>query len=209
MPIVTCGKCGMEHFVRDGGPALENGNLCTKCLKAKRKAGCKPKVDTKEPEASAKKAKPKAVYVPCQICGKEFYVRPARLKIGKDKYCSRKCAAEAKRIKDTVSCPWCGKHYIKRAGQIYCSRSCAALANHAAHDRYGTEKDRCIVCDKEFKHGVSSTICSNECLVTYREGVGIQSHNYSLESDPWETGAIPPDRFAPDMFRQPDPVLGF
>lgn len=145
--------------------------------------------------------------VPCQQCGTEFYVRPAYYSAGKGKFCSRKCAAKAKRIKDTVSCPWCGKHYVKRAGQIYCSRSCAAYANHAAHDRLGAEKNRCIVCDKKFTHGVSSRICSNACLTVHHKAA--PSDGYALFDDPWETGAIPPDRFASDMFRQPDPVLGF
>lgn len=209
MPVVTCEKCGMAHFIRSENSTQDNGTLCKKCLKAKRKASCGKKATAGKAKALAVKTKPKATYVPCQICGKEFYVRPARIKMGKDKYCSRKCISEARRRADTVSCPWCGKHFVKRAGQIYCSRSCAALANHASHERVGVKKNECIICGTEFKHGVSSKVCSNECLVAYRKGVGIQCHNYSLDADPWETGAIPPDRFAPDMYRQPDPVLGF
>lgn len=147
--------------------------------------------------------------VPCAQCGTEFYVRPARKNAGLGKYCSRKCAGDAKRIKDTVSCPWCGRHYVKRANQIYCSRSCAASANHAASGRQGTTEKQCIICDRSFTHGVSSKICSNACLSVHRKGFGVQQTSYSLESDPWETGAIPPDQFASDMFRQPDPVLGF
>ncbi|MEZ6852081.1 hypothetical protein [Halodesulfovibrio aestuarii] len=145
--------------------------------------------------------------VPCQQCGTEFYVRPARYNAGKGKYCSRKCAGEAKLKNDTVSCPWCGKQFVKRAGQIYCSRSCGASANHAAHNRHGTEQNRCIVCEKKFTHGVSKHICSNACLVKHREG--ISNSGYTLFDDPWATGAIPPDKYAHELYRQPDPVLGF
>lgn len=145
--------------------------------------------------------------VPCNQCGTEFYVRPARHNAGKGKYCSRKCAANAKRIKQTVSCPWCGRHFVKRAGQIYCSRSCAASANHAAHDRHGTEEKTCIVCEKHFTTGVSNKICSNACLARHRNSNN--SGGYTLFEDPWETGAIPPDRYAQDLFRMPDIGLGF
>jgi hypothetical protein len=145
--------------------------------------------------------------VPCNQCGTEFYVRPARYNAGKGKYCSRKCAAEAKRIKQTVSCPWCGRHFVKRAGQIYCSRSCAASANHAAHERYGADEKHCIVCEKRFTNGVSSKICSNTCLAKHRNGSN--AGGYSLFDDPWATGEIPPDRYARDLFRMPDIGLGF
>lgn len=145
--------------------------------------------------------------VPCETCGTEFYVRPARKEAGRGKYCSRKCATKALRVKRSVSCPWCGRHYVKRTNQIYCSRSCAALANHAANNRPAADEKRCIVCDNNFTHGVSSNICSNACLVEHREAPS--ASGYTLFEDPWATGAIPPDKFAHDMFRQPDPVLGF
>ena len=146
-------------------------------------------------------------YKHCEICGKEFYVRPAHLRAGKGKYCSRKCAGEAKRKRDTVPCPWCGKIFVKRAGQIYCSRSCGASANHAGLGRIAAKEKTCAVCEKEFTTGVSSNICSNACLARHRKTIA--PGGYSLFTDPWETGDIPPDKYANDMYRQPDPVLGF
>lgn len=145
--------------------------------------------------------------VPCHQCGTEFYVRPARHNAGKGKYCSRKCAAEAKRIRDTVSCPWCGRHFVKRAAQIYCSRSCAASANQALHNRHGNDEKYCIVCEKSFTQGISSKICSNACLAQHRSGGKVGG--YSLFDDPWATGAIEPDKYGTDLFRTPDTGLGF
>ena len=146
--------------------------------------------------------------VPCKICGTEFYVRPKRHAAGKGKYCSRACAAEAKRKRDTVECPWCGKQFIKRSGQVYCSRSCACYANHSDGGSLATGKKTCIVCGEEFKKGVRQRICSLECLLKRHEEREGKSR-YALDSDPWATGAIPPTRYADDLYRMPDVGLGF
>jgi hypothetical protein len=63
----------------------------------------------------------------CVTCGKEFYVRPAKVKSGGGKYCSQKCYWGEK---ITVSCPICDKSFktfpskIKDGRGKYCSRKC-------------------------------------------------------------------------------------
>lgn len=196
MPVVKCPNCKIEHFVK---PENET-SLCKKCRKKVSIIKAKKKQVRKPPR--------KSTMIPCQQCGTKFYARVSRIEAGNDKYCSRKCAGEARRIERTTDCPWCGNLFVKRTGQIFCSRSCAALSNHASSEK-NRKGGRCIVCHNHFVHGVSSKICSHACLVAHRKSLGVHNVSYSLESDPWETGAIQPDRFAWDMFRQPDPVLGF
>lgn len=146
--------------------------------------------------------------VPCQQCGKMFYVRPSHLNLGSGKYCSKECAAKG-RIKKPEPCPCCGKLFVKRPKQIYCSRSCAAKANHASSSRTPLKSGICKVCKKEFVHGVAQSICSHACLFAHKKKLGCNLTSYALEFDPWETGDIQPDRFADNIYRQPDPVLGF
>ncbi|OBQ46241.1 hypothetical protein [Halodesulfovibrio spirochaetisodalis] len=202
MPVVICPSCKTEHFVR----SKKGNKLCKKCCAA---------AISKKKKAKPRKPPRKGKMVPCERCGTEFYQHVSRLESGNGKFCSKKCAyaakKEAKRIANTVNCPWCDKVFVKRSEQTYCSRSCAAAAVHARNNSADkkTAKRTCIVCEKEFTLGVSNRICSHACLVQHRKELGCHPTKYALESDPWETGAIPPDRFARDMFRQPDPVLGF
>ena len=201
MPMLHCSQCGIEHFVQQENFSQGKGYLCTRCKNAKKKS------IKSQPKGRKKSRKKTSSYKICLICGKEFYVRPSMLKAGKGKYCSRECASKAQKLKDTVPCPWCGKLFVKRAGQIYCSRSCSAYANHALHGRQPDHTQRCIVCGKKFKHGVTKQICSTACLTRHRKG-SIR-RGYALFEAPWATGEIPPDKLGHNLYRQPDPVLGF
>ena len=68
----------------------------------------------------------------CAVCGKEFNVKPAKLKIGRGKYCSRECYLIKQRSQKTVlkKCPVCGKEFKKsdKPKNIYCSRECSNKA---------------------------------------------------------------------------------
>jgi hypothetical protein len=83
-------------------------------------------------------------YLPCQICGKEFYVEPNRLRRGPVKYCSNKCLGKANgdRTRGRPApyvgegcieriCVTCGRRYstwpsqMKRRKIYCCSRQCA------------------------------------------------------------------------------------
>jgi very-short-patch-repair endonuclease len=71
----------------------------------------------------------------CLYCNKRFHEKPARLKEGKGKYCSRICfdSAVANPPKPHV-CKQCGKSFIRVAAALgnYCSRECTDLGRHTA-----------------------------------------------------------------------------
>ena len=68
----------------------------------------------------------------CKICGREFYVKPSRLKRGEGKFCSKKCQFEGQKKGKFVNCEVCGKKIWKRlhelkhskSGKFFCSKSC-------------------------------------------------------------------------------------
>lgn len=97
----------------------------------------------------------------CLICGKEFYIRPSRVKKGWGKYCSRKCFylsdayLVARRITLTkpriiIICEYCGKEFkrlpseIKR-GQQFCSKKCKHKTMPTGHDAYNWRGGRSII----------------------------------------------------------------
>lgn len=73
--------------------------------------------------------------VNCNVCSKEFYVKPNQLKKGFGKTCSRKCSGISKRTRVVISCSLCRKEFERRPDRLhernYCSRICK-------------EKDQCI-----------------------------------------------------------------
>lgn len=65
----------------------------------------------------------------CQNCGKDYETSPS-IKL---KYCSHRCASDAKRRGEYVACVQCGKEYWRFAStpnRRYCSKSCAATAKN-------------------------------------------------------------------------------
>lgn len=65
----------------------------------------------------------------CEICGKEFWVKPYKKDTAK--YCSRKCLGESKKKKNDNKwikkiCPSCGKEFetLKSKEKKYCSQEC-------------------------------------------------------------------------------------
>ena len=107
--------------------------------------------------------------VKCQICGKEFKVKPSDLKRGYGKFCSRKCTNIAQKTKVVVVCEYCGKEFktwpsqIKKGWGKYCSNKCSYLAQ--------TTKItvKCQVCGKRFNTVPSELkkgwgkYCSRKC----------------------------------------------
>jgi len=73
-----------------------------------------------------------SVTILCQQCQKKFKVLPARVNIAK--YCSRKCASNARKTKIKVNCKSCGisfktyPSFIKRGFGKYCSKRCMIKA---------------------------------------------------------------------------------
>ena len=73
--------------------------------------------------------------VNCEVCGKEFYAKPNRVRKGIAKTCSIKCRGISKRKKVLVLCSLCRKEFERQACKLreknWCSRACK-------------EKDQCI-----------------------------------------------------------------
>lgn len=73
--------------------------------------------------------------VPCQVCSKQFYVKPNRLVRGWGKYCSKECNNLAQKTGKIVNCHNCGKETYKKAtdqrrsrsGKFFCNKSCQTI----------------------------------------------------------------------------------
>jgi len=71
----------------------------------------------------------------CNICQKEFYIKPSHLKRGWGKYCSIKCRATAQFRGKDVKCFICLKTVYRspksltkaKSGKYFCSKSCQTL----------------------------------------------------------------------------------
>lgn len=110
----------------------------------------------------------------CPICGKVFYVKPSKIKIGEGIYCSLECRDNGRTTKVERVCQVCGKVFyvwasvIKKGGGIYCSRKCKGIGQTTMVERV------CPVCGKVFYTWPSfiekgeGIYCSREC-----SGIGI------------------------------------
>lgn len=75
--------------------------------------------------------------IKCKFCGDIFHTQLSRLKIGKGKYCSRRCVDKDrknnKKGKD-LKCHCCSKTFYRSLSQVsnnnFCSHSCAAKINN-------------------------------------------------------------------------------
>lgn len=73
--------------------------------------------------------------VKCNLCSKEFYVKPSHLRYGFGKYCSRTCQFEAQRKGKFINCYICSKKSWKaprqikhsKSGKFFCSKSCQTI----------------------------------------------------------------------------------
>jgi len=71
----------------------------------------------------------------CQICSKEFYIKPSHLKLGWGKFCSIKCRSIAQLKGKIVKCFICGKKVYRspqllsrsKSNNFFCSKSCQTL----------------------------------------------------------------------------------
>jgi len=120
----------------------------------------------------------------CLQCGKLFSAAPYRIEAGLAKYCSRKCWRIASRKQPDGNCPWCGKVFRKKLSrQKFCSTECARAGQQAA---------------------AQVTKLSKKVIPAGKGGSG-----FGLFDDPWKTGAVQPDRYGKDLYREPDFGLGF
>jgi len=73
----------------------------------------------------------KKVKITCDICDKDFFLRPSETK--NRKFCSEKCMGISKTTKIDMTCKICGKHFTEKPSRIKegkgktCSQKCAGL----------------------------------------------------------------------------------
>lgn len=121
----------------------------------------------------------------CQTCGKGFFRPDGRVRVGRDKYCSRQCAAAARRIPKEAQCLYCHAPFNRRTRtQKYCSVHCANEAARVTAYRAPAAPDGDYTAARPAVAG------------------------YALFEDPWANGGIKPDRYGND-YRMPDFGLGF
>lgn len=122
----------------------------------------------------------------CKVCGKEFFVIPAKAKTeGLGKYCSNECRHIGHNTKVKRKCPICGEYFfvhpsgIKRGQGKYCSRVCMGKATTGKNNpswNGGKIKRICKTCGKEFyinKYKLKTgegVYCSIECMADGYKG---------------------------------------
>jgi len=106
--------------------------------------------------------------VACIQCRKDFYIKPAYIKRGAGKHCSRACRqkTEGGRI---VQCHWCGKDvyripkHLKKHKHFFCTKKCSLLwqntvfvqekhpnwkNGHSSYRLFLEKSPRLVVCER-------------------------------------------------------------
>lgn len=100
---------------------------------------------------------------PCENCGGDVRIYDST---AHTRYCSRRCAGEAKRLYGEITCDVCGTKFLPRGGnnRIRCSRECDQIAR--------TRTVRCRSCDKEITapRSLNRKFCSPQCTAAWRKG---------------------------------------
>lgn len=102
----------------------------------------------------------------CKKCGKEFEVSQSLLKIGKGKYCSRKCYCSGKVER---KCQNCGNIFnarvnrIKKGGDKFCSRTCAGIFRRTKINVFCHECGSSFLANPSALSKGDSKFCSREC----------------------------------------------
>lgn len=79
--------------------------------------------------------------IKCRICGKEFHVKPYRLKYNGGKYCSRSCQNESQKTGRHVDCAYCGEKVYRTLKELNRqSKSNAYFCNKSCHCAWKNQK---------------------------------------------------------------------
>lgn len=115
----------------------------------------------------------------CDFCEKEYYFNPYEIKMGRGKYCSKKCASSSRfsskrsgdfPIEIKKICLNCGEEFTTRSNIIknYCSNKCRNEHNISDISK------KCIVCKKQFytpSHQLLQQCCSKECSAIFSKRI--------------------------------------
>lgn len=153
------------------------------------------------------------ITVSCQWCGKEFNVSPHRLKSGRGKFCSRKCAgknlsATKSGVNSPISksvvaeCPICGREFLRAPWHIkdgrkkYCSKKCfnqwqSENRSGENHPNWGgdDEERECVICGGRFAvrpFSEQRTCGSQECIDELRISKISGENHYAWAGGPDE-----------------------
>ena len=115
-------------------------------------------------------------FIPCEVCGKETYFTPFRVKKNKHFYCSPECSAVAwhRRGTEERTCEHCGRPFVARLSvpQRFCSVECQAEWQRQLvgplNPRYTSVEHRCDYCGKvhtvrPYKLSQEHLFCSTKC----------------------------------------------
>lgn len=119
----------------------------------------------------------------CELCGKEYHVRPSYAKTSK--YCSKECSNLAKRNGHNIQCEECGKIFYRRQYHInrgdehhFCSNECSIKYR----SKMSKEDRICPICGKSFNVTKCDPqiYCSVECTnIHFSMLVGENNSNFT------------------------------
>jgi hypothetical protein len=127
----------------------------------------------------------------CDTCGKQFNVRPAVLKCGKGRYCSRDCSSISRRDGEFRTCRQCNatfyarRCHLDRGWGTYCSRACRDQSQLTGHfpscHTCGTKIYRPPCQTRKSRSGLF--FCNHSCRVIWT------NRQHAGEKHPkWKTG---------------------
>jgi len=156
---MQCQMCGKEFYVVSCYIKRGGGKFCS------RKCCDKWRSNSEKGEKNPywKGGKVKRI---CEICGKEFLIRPCIVKRGGGKFCSRKCMSinmQGKKNPHWKSkikkvCLTCGREFyvipsrIKRGGGKFCSKSCKTIYNIMHNRKKDTSIERAVEQELQRRH---------------------------------------------------------
>ena len=134
----------------------------------------------------------------CLICHKQFRTILAKVKVGKGKFCSRKCYLifHSANKWSQKECIYCHKKFTYRTKQKKrkcCSLSCVSKYGIKIRHRRTSVKRNCLICQKEIyicpariKLG-RGKFCSKRCHIQWQ----INNAKYDEEAFGWKNGLSP------------------
>lgn len=121
----------------------------------------------------------------CKTCGRFFWTIPSRIKKGKGKFCSHKCAMEDRKKGEYKKCSYCGgtfyvqKRSLKRKGRgQYCSRDCKDKSQKDRVIKYCKNCNTELHVQKAVHKRGHGNYCSDVCKAKHYWKIGRLSTPY-------------------------------